>query len=42
MPKLDLAAFAAEQGVSDCIVMNYPMMLNSENYIAWLQRLVGK
>lgn len=39
-PKLDLAAFAAEQGVTDCIVLNYPMMLNSEAYISYLNAMV--
>ncbi len=39
-PSLDLVAFAKEQGVTDCIVMNYPMMLTSDAYIAWLNRLV--
>lgn len=39
-PSLDLAAFAAEQGVNDCIILNYPMMLSSDAYISWLNRLV--
>ena len=39
-PSLDLVAFAKEQGVTDCIVLNYPMMLTSSAYIAWLDRLV--
>lgn len=39
-PSLDLAAFAKEQGATDCIVLNYPMMLNSESYISWLERLI--
>ena len=39
-PSLDLAAFAKEQGVNDCIVLNYPMMLSSDSYIEWLNRLV--
>lgn len=39
-PDLDLSAFAAEQGVDDCIILNYPMMLNSKQYITWLERLV--
>lgn len=39
-PSLDLAAFAKEQGVDDCIVLNYPMMLSSDSYIEWLNRLV--
>ena len=40
MPSLDLAAFAKEQGVNDCIVLNYPLMLSSSAYVAWLERLV--
>ena len=39
-PSLDLAAFAKEQGVDDCIILNYPMMLSSEAYTKWLNRLV--
>ena len=39
-PTLDLVSFAQEQGVNDCIVLNYPMMLSSDSYIAWLNRLV--
>lgn len=39
-PSLDLASFAKEQGVNDCIVLNYPMMLSSDSYISWLNRLV--
>lgn len=39
-PSLDLAAFAAEQGVDDCIVLNYPIMLSSKAYVDWLGRLV--
>lgn len=39
-PSLDLVAFAKEQNVSDCIILNYPMMLNSSAYINWLNRLV--
>lgn len=39
-PSLDLTSFAKEQGVSDCIILNYPMMLTSDAYIAWLGRLV--
>lgn len=39
-PTLDLVAFAKEQGVTDCIVLNYPMMLSSESYISWLERLI--
>ena len=29
-----------EQGVNDCIVLDYPIMLNSDSYITWLERLV--
>ena len=36
---IDLAAFAQEQGVDQCLVVNYPMMLNSENYISLLNKL---
>ena len=39
-PSLDLVSFAKEQGVNDCIVLNYPMMLSSDSYISWLNRLV--
>lgn len=37
---IDLAAFAEAQGVDQCLVINYPMMLNSETYITHLQNLV--
>lgn len=40
-PSLDLAAFAKEQGVDDCIILDYPMMLSSESYVEWLNRLVN-
>ena len=40
-PSLDLTSFAAEQGVDDLVVINYPYMINSTAYIAWLNRLVG-
>ena len=36
---IDLKAFAASQGVDQCLIVNYPMMLNSENYITLLERL---
>lgn len=36
---IDLKAFAEEQGVDQCLIINYPMMLNSENYISLLERL---
>lgn len=39
-PSLDLVSFAKEQGVNDCIILNYPMMLSSDSYISWLNRLV--
>ena len=41
-PSLDLAAFAAEQGVDDLLVINYPYTVNNVSYIHWLDRLVGK
>ena len=37
---IDLAAFAAEQGVDHCLVVNYPMMLNSDGYTKLLEKLV--
>lgn len=36
---IDLKAFAESQGVDQCLIINYPMMLNSANYIALLERL---
>ena len=36
---IDLKAFAESQGVDELLVINYPMMLNSENYIALLEKL---
>lgn len=36
---IDLKAFAESQGVDQCLIINYPMMLNSENYIKLLERL---
>ena len=36
---IDLAAFAQEQGVDQCLVVNYPMMLNSDGYISQLEKL---
>ena len=39
-PSLDLKEFAARMNVNDCIVLNYPMMINSDVYIEWLNRLV--
>ena len=40
-PSLDLTQFAAEQGVDDLLVINYPYMINSKSYVHWLERLVG-
>ena len=40
-PTLDLRQFAKEQGVNDLLVINYPYMINSLNYVKWLDRLVG-
>ena len=40
MPSLDLVSFAEKHSVSDCIILNYPMMLNSSYYADWLNRLV--
>ena len=37
---IDLAAFAQAQGVDQCLVINYPMMLNSDGYTGQLQKLV--
>lgn len=39
-PSLDLQALAEKQGVDDCIILNYPLMINSSAYGAWLGRLV--
>ncbi len=36
---IDLKGFAEEQGVDQCLVINYPMMLNSEGYIGRLEQL---
>lgn len=36
---IDLADFAREQGVDQCLVINYPMMLNSAGYIKHLENL---
>lgn len=41
-PTLDLTSFAAEQGIDDLIVINYPYMINNSSYITWLERLVNK
>lgn len=40
-PKLDLVTFAQEQGVDDCIILNYPMAYNSIDYSIYIERLVG-
>lgn len=37
---IDLAAFAQSQGVDQCLVINYPMMLNSDGYTGLLEKLV--
>ncbi len=39
-PSLDLKEFAGRMGVDDCIILNYPLMINSSAYGAWLGRLV--
>lgn len=36
---IDLKAFCEAQGVDQCLVINYPMMLNSEAYIKHLENL---
>ena len=36
---IDLAAFAQEQNISQCLIINYPMMLGSEGYIKHLANL---
>lgn len=40
-PSLDLASFAAEQGVDDLIVINYPYMINSKAFVRYLNALAG-
>lgn len=40
-PAFDLRSFAAEQGVDDVIVINYPFKINDSSYISRLNRLVG-
>ena len=37
---IDLAEFAQSQGVDQCLVVNYPMMLNSDGYTSLLEKLV--
>ena len=39
-PSLDLRTFAESQGANDCLILNYPMMLNSAAYVTWLERLI--
>ena len=36
---IDLAEFAQSQGVTQCLIVNYPMMLGSEGYISHLEHL---
>ena len=36
---IDLADFAREQGVEQCLIINYPMMLSSSGYITHLENL---
>ena len=36
---IDLKVFAESQGVDELLVINYPMMLNSDNYISLLEKL---
>ena len=38
---IDLADFAREQGVEECLIINYPMMLNSSGYIKHLEKLTN-
>ena len=38
---IDLKTFAESQGVDICLIVNYPIMLNSENYVAKLRILAG-
>ena len=39
-PTFDIAKFAQEQNVTDCIILNYPMMLGSDTYIGQLNRTI--
>lgn len=39
-PTMDIAQFAKDQKVADCIILNYPMMISSDTYIGELSRLV--
>ena len=36
---LNLKEFAQSQGVDICLVVNYPIMLNSQNYVTKLNKL---
>lgn len=36
---IDLKAFAESQGVDQCLIINYPMMLNSSGYVEKLEKL---
>ena len=40
-PSLNLAEFAADQGVDDLIVINYPYMINSKAFVRYLNALAG-
>jgi len=40
-PSLDLRVLAAEQGVDDLLVINYPFMISSGSYVSYLNNLVG-
>ncbi|MBQ9148161.1 MAG: hypothetical protein IJX69_01205 [Oscillospiraceae bacterium] len=37
---IELKSFCESQGVDQCLVINYPMMLNSEGYIGRMEQLV--
>ena len=37
---INLAEFAQSQGVDECLVVNYPMMLNSDGFTGLLEKLV--
>ncbi len=39
-PSLDLVKFAKKVGADDCIILNYPIMINSSAYSSWLGRLI--
>ena len=40
-PSLNLAELAAQQGVDDLLVINYPFMVSSDSYVSYLNRLAG-